>query len=458
LTAEIVIMNLNAVALAADSAATVTPEKISQTANKIFMLSKYEPVGILIYGNSSILRIPWELIIKQFRKNLGTTKFNTLEEYFKQFINFIETELKLFPEQIQMDFIKKYIRTYYRHFLNQSFVFLNERYDELTNAEDFDPQNEDEIKELMDETFIETADLFKHVLLIEMDFLKPFEGIDDDFVQSITNELPQFLQSTITDVLELYPPSEKLIEVLVECGLLLFKNFIKAPRFNKMGEETSFVSISPISGIVVTGFGEDDYFPKMISIQLDGMLKNKIRYKILQKVSINAGEKSVRSSITPFAQTEMVASFMDGIDPGYSRYIKKSLRKMFDKLPETIIGSLEVENGSNEIDNLDKLNQIFKDELKKLFDDFGKFEDKNLSGPITRSVNFLSKDELATMAETLVQLTSFKKKVTFGVPETVGGPVDVAVISKGDGFIWIKRKHYFDPNLNSHFLKNYYNN
>lgn len=40
--------------------------------------------------------------------------------------------------------------------------------------------------------------------------------------------------------------------------------------------------------------------------------------------------------------------------------------------------------------------------------------------------------------------------------ENVGGPVDVAVISKGDGFVWIKRKHYFRPELNQHFFDNYF--
>ena len=39
--------------------------------------------------------------------------------------------------------------------------------------------------------------------------------------------------------------------------------------------------------------------------------------------------------------------------------------------------------------------------------------------------------------------------------ETVGGPIDVAVISKGDGFIWIKRKHYFKAELNPQFFANY---
>jgi len=52
-------------------------------------------------------------------------------------------------------------------------------------------------------------------------------------------------------------------------------------------------------------------------------------------------------------------------------------------------------------------------------------------------------------------LTSFKKKVSME-QETVGGPIDVAVISKGDGFIWIKRKHYFKPELNQQFFANYY--
>ena len=40
--------------------------------------------------------------------------------------------------------------------------------------------------------------------------------------------------------------------------------------------------------------------------------------------------------------------------------------------------------------------------------------------------------------------------------ETVAGPIDVAVISKGDGFVWIKRKHYFQRELNQQFFDNYY--
>lgn len=37
----------------------------------------------------------------------------------------------------------------------------------------------------------------------------------------------------------------------------------------------------------------------------------------------------------------------------------------------------------------------------------------------------------------------------------IGGPVDVAVISKHDGFIWLKRKLYFNPELNHCFFNKY---
>jgi hypothetical protein len=77
------------------------------------------------------------------------------------------------------------------------------------------------------------------------------------------------------------------------------------------------------------------------------------------------------------------------------------------------------------------------------------------SDPIVEIVNQLPKEELAAMAEALVNLTSFKRHVTKQA-ETVGGPIDVAVISRGDGFIWIKRKHYFSQQLNPHFLANYF--
>ena len=58
MTAEVAIMNKQAIALAADSAVTFqeeTGQKIFTSASKIFTLSKYQPVGVMIYGNASLI-------------------------------------------------------------------------------------------------------------------------------------------------------------------------------------------------------------------------------------------------------------------------------------------------------------------------------------------------------------------------------------------------------------------
>ena len=70
------------------------------------------------------------------------------------------------------------------------------------------------------------------------------------------------------------------------------------------------------------------------------------------------------------------------------------------------------------------------------------------------TVAYLEKDDLANMAENLILLTGLKRRITSS-EETVGGPVDVAIISKDDGFIWIKKKQYFDKGINPHYCSHF---
>jgi hypothetical protein len=104
MTAEIAIMNREAVALAADSAITTQrgkDQKIFTSGNKLFALSKYHPVGIMVYGNSVLNNVPWETIVKIYRKNFGKKKFDKLEEYARDFIAFLDNGNPLFPKSCQ---------------------------------------------------------------------------------------------------------------------------------------------------------------------------------------------------------------------------------------------------------------------------------------------------------------------------------------------------------------------
>jgi hypothetical protein len=72
--------------------------------------------------------------------------------------------------------------------------------------------------------------------------------------------------------------------------------------------------------------------------------------------------------------------------------------------------------------------------------------------PLRRVLGVLPVDEMTELAETLINLQSLKEKVT-KPSETVGGPVDVAVITKSEGLVWIKRKHFFDGAINPRYLQ-----
>ena len=75
MTAEVAVMNKQAIALAADSAVTFQEEtghKIFPSASKIFTLSKYQPVGIMVYGSADFMQVPlgnnYQGLQKQFRE------------------------------------------------------------------------------------------------------------------------------------------------------------------------------------------------------------------------------------------------------------------------------------------------------------------------------------------------------------------------------------------------------
>ena len=71
--------------------------------------------------------------------------------------------------------------------------------------------------------------------------------------------------------------------------------------------------------------------------------------------------------------------------------------------------------------------------------------------PLQSVVAGLAVPEIAELAETLVMLESLKEKVTSRT-QSVGGPIDVAVITRSEGLVWIKRKHFFEPNLNQRYM------
>lgn len=426
MTAEIAIMNKEAIALAADSAVTMGQEreqKIFTSANKLFALSKYYPVGIMVYGSASFMGVPWESIIKVYRGKSGEQKFDTLKECADKFIAFLDNGNPLFSKTEQEKYLSSSTFSYFdliRKEIEEKVKSIMEEKGEITN---------NQVKQI-------TSDIIKDHF-DKWEKAKMLPSIPKNHIENIINKHGNIIDKARKEIFEKLPVSPSIVNKLRNIGASLFSKDIFQVN---------------ISGVVIAGFGEKDTFPSLKSVDIEGIVNNKLKYKERLYGEINFENTA---TIIPFAQGEMVATFMEGIDPYLQNQIEGYLSEIFDKYPEIIVENIEKFDDSEK----QRLKQKLKEVSNKIFKDYQEhavtYRRKNYIDPVIRVVGMLPKDELAAMAESLVSLTSFKRKVTMET-ETVGGPIDVAVISKGDGFIWIKRKHYFKAELNPQFFSNYY--
>lgn len=427
MTAEIAILNKSGIALAADSAVTIGSEKVYNSANKLFTLSKYQPVGIMIYDSADLLSVPWEIIIKEYRRTLADTTFNTLQEYADHFWDFIKNDTKFFPDYIQEQYI-----------IFQAFNYLDKTFNRLKEKTTQRLINNEKTTiniSLQDLKEISLQDLKS---LEDVEFIPGFTSED---VSILINKYINNLKECASNVLgELYHLLEEddsriIFEVIIN-------NLVKH-IFNLR-----------TTGVVIAGYGKNEVYPKIASYYVEGVINKKIK-KIFIEGKSNTQTEFFATTIIPFAQDEMVWTFLSGIDPNIQKFSMEYLHEVFSKYSDSLTS--DVLNVSSE--TLSKIQEQLKSEVRLILTEFQqstmKFQRSNNIQPILDMVEVLPKDELSAMAESLVNLTVFKRKVSKSV-ETVGGPIDVAIISKGDGFIWSKRKHYFDPKLNQHFFSNYF--
>lgn len=419
MTAEIAILNKNGVALAADSKVTIgsgSSGKTFDTVNKVFTISKVHPVGVMIFGNAEFMRYPWETIVKIYRSGKKSDSHNTISEWGEDFVNHISSfgdisddERKINMEAVVFSALGEMrraiqIKARLQKVATGSSEFISLAKEHISSSSD----------ELNDEQYFDVSYMNK----FKTNYSSSVDGIVDDLIGKLTGG----------------------------------DSDIKATATEYIYKLVSGSSFSPASsGIVIAGFGDKELFPSIAHYETDGYLgsKNKIRRADLESIT-----RANPSCVMPFAQHEMVERFMEGVDPIYFQYLTNGIEKI---MLENCLSVLDNYGDSASKGNI-KIREAIKSAVTASLEVHKKqcdgFQLKYYTMPIISMVSLLPKDELPHLAESLVALTSLKRHVSHD-EETVGGPIDVALISKGDGFVWIKRKHYFKVELNQQFAANY---
>ncbi len=431
MTAEIAILNRNAVALAADSAVSLRvgrSTKIYETADKIYEACLTTPIALMIFNNLHFMDIPLEILVKQFRLTQINSDPLTVFEYKNRFFNFLCNEVPIHKE------------TQDRHVWS----ILMAAFHQMRSA--FERRLYQMAERSLKPPRFNPHDLFlgavkEHINdLSEAPIAECFSGMDDDEV--LSHHLDAFKEA-LNDTFSELPLNSDDKELLRQLAALTLSR-------NVFSED--------LIGFVFSGYGKNEIFPSLNAFVCDGVIAGKLKTFETHKVDIDRRVQSNGASvwrvtdIIPFAQTDMAERFVFGIDPEFEsslkRHIRRAHREVATQLSRRLGGRSKAKREKWHVD----LTNVLDDVSSHLETDTFASIKSSFRKQIEDMVLFMPKQELAFLAESIVNVTSIKRKVS-AEDETVGGPIDVAVITKGEGLVWTKRKHYFDPTLNPRYFE-----
>ncbi|WP_156855817.1 hypothetical protein [Oceanobacillus sp. AG] len=419
MTAEVAVLNKQGIAMAADSAITSGREgvqKVYNTANKLFSLSKEHSIGIMIYGAGSFMEVPWEVIIKAYRNNLGTKKFPNVKDYLHDFFCFLDED-----EQFRDKYVEEII--VYRIFSDNLKRIVKEVEERMAR------------KEHMEEG-VSSERVTNWLGEATRQLIKSYQKEENNFIEMEENAFKERFGSVVIEIID------ELIKYDVPAEL--------TEQFYKLAFEAvrkDYFSVGS-TGFVIGGYGEEDIFPRLLNYRLEGFIFGQLKYKKLKdkKISYTTDKDDGTATITAFAQREMVDSFISGIEPNMEDLIFNIISGVLRNYPEEIQKRLSLDFTKEQVKDLKVMGREMYESIESAITEY---QERNYIEPLLGVVRSLPKEELADMAEALVSLTTFKRRVTRAT-ESAGPPIDVAIITKGDGFIWMKRKNYVDEEINAH--------
>ena len=175
---------------------------------------------------------------------------------------------------------------------------------------------------------------------------------------------------------------------------------------------------------------QNDAFPKFIHLDIYTVINGELKYRIKNKFD----ESNNGAKIVSLAQGDFIMTFCKGISEYFINYIPQKVDEIIIKKIE----SLQIEYTQEQIQKIKDSFSVCGKETYNIIQSVS--QERNVN-PLLESVQLIPLPEMAILAENLINITSLKRTFSLdGNQQTVGGPTYVAIISKPDGFSWIKRK------------------
>lgn len=405
MTSEIAVMNQRAVAMAADSAVTLTDGRkvvVRNEQRKLFQLVEKRPVGIMIFGVAEIMGHPWDHLFEHYSDRNGGATPAHLRDYGANFTATLDNLTEFFSPDHYRD-------EYRRLFASVCAVILGH----AKTLQQYDDTRDDL-------TILEDA-----IGYIWRDYQMRPDGTPRPDLACFPPGFAATIGRDYGDVID------ELIGYWF-VGIGIGQSALQQLRDIAAWCVVKELFLEDVTGLVFAGFGSQDRYPAQstwyVSAIISGIAKR-------AEVSHDAISNENRATIRTFADSAVTRAFILGIDGNLERF----LHAMLGHIMRAVVGEVVDAFPEADVATRQRVRNEYQDAvpayLALLREITADFQQEAFIDPLLTVLSIATRADLAQTARELVSLNAFKKRI-MAQHETVGGEIDVAVISRDGGFQW----------------------
>lgn len=395
MTSQIVLMNGFGVAIASDSAVTMGDQsRTYETAEKIIRLPSPHRIAVLHSGSVSVGNIPYSVLLAEWARQMPEKPLRSADAYQSHFIDWLSTNPQWFGKLFEEGIV-------FRATDNRASVLANQL-QRNSESPEFSPV------QLLD-TWIE-----------DLKNARSQEGISMSGAVRVIERHQEMCDAIFDDHL---PQMEEDQEVRAKFNEYLARYLVCDWLYE--------------ASTVFVGYGEREILPSWTRVDITGFVDGRLLWSPGGSHTFGPDTNPLYSICLP-AQRDAIDQYLRGYEyrltntlsrPAVEAISKRLSESLADKgFSETQLSEILTEVEESEAEARDAINSYVKE-----------YSDEQYVDKLSWAIAVLPPASLVDVARSLIEIQALRQTTTAQL-STVGGPIDVALITPDEGFQWVRHK------------------
>lgn len=413
MTSQVVLSNGFGVAIASDSAMTFGESRTYDTAEKVFPVPAPHQIAALHSGSVFFHEMPFQSLFSEWCRSLPAEPLPTVNEYASHFLAWLVQTTPKISTQNQINL--------YGSIFNNCLGEIWGDYQEILKNGSDDPLGN--IKEKVRQ------------LTVNISSWKPVANMNSDLVERLFVRHAEWNQGRIDFYFDDCESDEELEKISLQ--------YVKQTLLTGYWAN--------VASLAFCGYGKTELLPATFQVDIYGALDKTPMWRVLDQSSFSAEHGGKWFHILPLGQTAAIHEFLKGIDSQVFEIAEEIACDASDigesSMKEFLEASFIEQHAPLQLtaqiqfalQNSERLAKVGKEVRELANNRLTKHMEETRLERLREVVAGIPTATLASVAQSLISIVPLRQALS-GELGTVGGPIDVATITRAEGFKWVQHK------------------